>query len=261
MPRSGSELLQCILHQNPRIYASPTSPVLEYIFAIRQNFDIPEVKSQDPVLMKQAFLNICHSIPQAFYSKVTNRPVIIDKNRGWIHYHEWTSEWHPNPKYICMIRDLRSILASLERIYRKNRHSPQGIDNPHQLTNMTVWQRVDHWLDTHPVGLALLKTLDALERGLGDKIHFVKYEELCNNPEETINEIYGYIGEPKFSHDFGCIIKEVFEDSSHFGIFGDHSVKPNLQPVKQNDWSDVFSDEIAEFIKSKAPWYFSTFQY
>jgi membrane-associated HD superfamily phosphohydrolase len=61
MPRSGSELLQCILHQNPRIYASTTSPVLEYIFAIRQNFDLPEVKSQDPALMKEAFLEVCET--------------------------------------------------------------------------------------------------------------------------------------------------------------------------------------------------------
>jgi sulfotransferase len=261
MPRSGSELLQCILHQNPRIYASTTSPVLEYIFAVRQNFDLPEVKSQDPVLMKEAFLEVCRGIPPAYYSKLTKAPVVVDKNRGWLHYKEWANQFVPNAKYICMVRDLRSIVASLERIYRSNRHSPQGIDNPHQLTNMTVWQRVDYWLNTQPVGLALLKTMDAFERRVTDDVLFIKYEDLCNNPEETMSKVYSYIDEPFFGHDFSNIEKQIKEDDSHFGIFGSHSVKPVIQPVKQNDWSDVLSDEVAEFVKQKALWYFSTFRY
>ena len=52
MPRSGSELLQCILHQNDNIYASSTSPVLEYWFGARGNQNLPEVRSQPQELMK-----------------------------------------------------------------------------------------------------------------------------------------------------------------------------------------------------------------
>lgn len=48
MPRSGSELLQVILHQNPLIYASSTSPLLEYQFGARNNYNLPEVMSQEP---------------------------------------------------------------------------------------------------------------------------------------------------------------------------------------------------------------------
>jgi hypothetical protein len=38
LPRAGSTLLQNILAQNPSIYATPTSGVLELIFAARGNY-------------------------------------------------------------------------------------------------------------------------------------------------------------------------------------------------------------------------------
>jgi hypothetical protein len=61
MPRSGSELLQVILHQNPLIYASSTSPLLEYQFGARVNYNLPEVTSQNAELNVQ---------PRPFHRKV-----------------------------------------------------------------------------------------------------------------------------------------------------------------------------------------------
>lgn len=62
LPRAGSTLLQNILAQNPEIYTTPTSGVLELVFAARGNYtDSPEFKAQDPELMKKAFFIILHS--------------------------------------------------------------------------------------------------------------------------------------------------------------------------------------------------------
>lgn len=262
MPRSGSELLQCILHQNPRIYGSPTSPLLEYIFAARQNFDLPEVKSQDPEMMKSAFLSMCAAMPAAYYKNITDRPIVCDKNRGHAFYDSlWEQILGERPKIIVMIRDLRSIIASFERIFRNNRHSPQGPDNPQQLLNMTVEQRVDYWLNTQPVGLALLRTLDSFQRGISGNLCFIRYEDLCRDPDAIMADIYAYIEEPYFQHDFKNIKKEVQEDDSHYGIFGNHSVKPKLESAKPNNWADVLPPQIAESIKARHSWYFETFGY
>ena len=38
LPRSGSTLLQNILAQNPDFYATPTSGVLELLYAARANY-------------------------------------------------------------------------------------------------------------------------------------------------------------------------------------------------------------------------------
>ncbi|MDB4314420.1 sulfotransferase [bacterium] len=262
MPKAGSELLQCILHQNPRIYGSVTSPVLEYQFGARGNYDLAEVKSQDPEIMHKAFINVCKAIPKAYYEEVTDRPVVCDKNRGWAHYYEWVAQWHEEPKMICMIRDLRSIIASFERTHRKHKHSPQSIDNPADMTNMTLDQRIDYWLNTQPVGLSLQRTYDLFQRGLDKNILFVKYEDLCADPAAVMEGIYAYIGEEDFDgHDFDNIQKTIKEDDSHFGIFGKHTVKPKITPVKSSNWEDVLSKDAANYIKNNHAWYFDTFQY
>ena len=53
LPRAGSTLLQNIMGQNPDFYVTPTSGVLELVYAARSNYsDSPEFKAQDADTMK-----------------------------------------------------------------------------------------------------------------------------------------------------------------------------------------------------------------
>ena len=261
MPRAGSELLQVLLHQNPRVYGSTTSPLLEYQFAARANYELPEVRSQDPKIMQAAFVSMCKGMAESYYAPLTDRPIVCDKNRGWSHYYEWVHQWNPNPKMICMVRDVRSIIGSLERIYRANRHRPTGPDNPAALQNMTVADRARYWLTTQPVGLALQRTRDCFQRDLSKHMLFVRYEDLCVAPQETMDKIYAFIEEPSHTHDFKQIVKTVAEDDSHFGVFGQHAIQPTLRPVKNSDWLDVIPPPVAAQIRQEASWFFDTFNY
>lgn len=259
MPRSGSELLQVILHQNPQIYGSSTSPLLEYQFAARGNFQLTEVQAQEPTLMANAFLKMCRGMADGYYSAITERPYVIDKNRGWSHYWEWVNSWNPNPKMICMVRDLRSILASLERIYRENRHSPIGPDDPREIRNMTVAERVQYWLNTQPVGLALRRTRDLIERKIADKIMFLRYEDLCNQPVLAMQAVYQYLELPYFEHNFNQIEKKVFENDTLFGPYGSHKVQPALKQQDTQAWRKILGDITG--IDELVPWYFEFFKY
>lgn len=259
MPRSGSELLQVLLHQNPQIYASPTSPLLEYQFAARGNFQLPEVQAQDPTLMASAFLKMCRGMADSYYAAITDRPCVIDKNRGWSHYWEWVDQWNPNPKMICMVRDLRSILASMERIYRENRFRPVGPDDPREIRNMTVAERVRYWLATQPIGLALQRTRDLIERNVADKIMFLRYEDLCNQPVTAMRAVYQYLELPYFEHNFNQIEKKVFEDDKLFGVYGSHSIQPVLRARDPQEWRTILGDITG--IDTVAPWYFQYFKY
>jgi sulfotransferase len=261
MPRSGSELLQVLLHQNPSIYGSATSPLLEYQFAARGNYELPEVRSQNPKLMHEAFLGMCKGMAESYYAALTDRQVVVEKNRGWSHYYEWVAQWNPDPKMVCMVRDLRSVIASMERIYRKNRHRPTGPDNPAQLQGMTVEQRVQHWLNTQPIGLALSRTLDLFQRDVAKNILFVRYEDLCTDPQKELDRVYEYIGEPSFQHDFENITKEVEEDDSHFGVYGQHSVAKTIRKFTPSDWSDVIPNQIAAGIHTGSLWFNQQFNY
>lgn len=261
MPRSGSELLQVLLHQNPKIYGSTTSPLMEYQFAARNQYELPEVKSQNPQKMLDAFIAMCRSMAKGYYESITDRPIVCDKNRSWHHYYEWVDQWNPNPKIICMVRDLRSIIASMEKAYRKNRSMPTGPDNPAELQNLTVDERAHFWLNSLPVGISLKRLLDLYQKDLHKNVLFVRYEDLCADPEAAMNTIYNYIEEEPFKHDFNKIIKKIEEDHSHFGVFGNHNVRKKIEPCKLSDWKDVLPPEVASGIRQSHEWYFNTFEY
>ena len=262
MPRSGSELLQVILHQNPRIYGSSTSPLLEYQFAARANRVLPEVRSQNPKHMEDAFLSMCSAMALGYYKMLTDRPVVCDKNRGWSHYFEWVESWmRARPKMICMVRDMRSIIGSMERIYRSTRDLPEGPDNPAQLSCMSTDQRAVHWLQSQPIGLAIQRTLDCFQRGISDHMLFVRYEDLCSDPGAAMARIYEFIEEEPFEHDFSHLRKEIEEDDSHFGVYGRHQVKEYLRAVPVSDWKDVLPAPVANHVRSSVPWYNDAFAY
>jgi sulfotransferase len=211
--------------------------------------------------MQKAFIEMCQGMAQSYYNAITDRGVICDKNRGWCHYYEWVEQWNPQPKMICMVRDVRSVIASMERVYRANRHTPSGPDNPQEIKNMTVEQRAVHWLNTQPVGLSLVRTLDVIQRGLDKNILFIKYEELLSEPQKVMNKVYNYIEEDRFEHDFDNLKKEVYEDCSHFGVYGDHNVKSKLGKLKHGDWQDVLQPFIAQNIKESYNWFYKYFDY
>ena len=64
LPRAGSTLLQNVMGQNPEFYVTPTSGVLELVYASRANYtNSPEFKAQDQNLMREGFLNFCKVVP------------------------------------------------------------------------------------------------------------------------------------------------------------------------------------------------------
>ena len=267
MPRSGSELLQVLLHQNPAIYGSPTSPLLEYLYGMRANTGLTEVQSQPADLMRQAFARACKSAAEGYYSAITDRPIVCDKNRGWAANYNRTSSWADQAKMIVMVRGLRGIIASMERIYRRNTDTAECAALPLQLD-----ARVFNWLNLNtqpipgnpnvgapPVGLALNRLRGLSTDGTAEKILFVKCEDLTKVPTATMSRIYAYLKLPEFTHDFDSIRKEVEEDTKRYGVFGDHNVGSKIAPMR--GWNDTLPDKLADVIRKDFDWYFNFLGY
>ena len=59
-----------------------------------------------------ALNGLVHGATQGWFSSLTEKPVVISKNRIWNDlYH-----LYPNSKYICVLRDLRDIVDSFEKL-------------------------------------------------------------------------------------------------------------------------------------------------
>lgn len=263
MPRSGSTLFQNLMGQNPDFYVTPTSGVLELVFGARANYtNSPEFKAQDSQLMEKGFKEFCKQGLLGWYNAVTDKKYALDKSRGWGVYRPFLNEFYPDPKVICLVRDLRSVVASYEKIYRKNplKHDPIRDDSTGRGT--IVHKRVDEWMmTTSTIGRAVERILETMRLGHDDKILFVKYEDLCLNPELEMKRIYDYLGVEHFEHDFDNIEQITVEDDEVYGLTSDlHQIRKSLK-LEQPDYKQVLGQDICNWIYQNYTWYFEKFNY
>jgi sulfotransferase len=259
-PRSGSTLLQNILAQNPRFYASPTSGVLDLLLSSRLSFSSsPTFKGQDQELLRPAFLGYCEGAMSGFYQKVTDKPVVVDKNRAWYHYYDWLRMFHPDPKILVCIRDLRAVISSMEKLFRQNRYRQDPSDMPDTMGMVTVNNRIGHWLNSLPVGLAAFRLIEALQTNAIKNFHIIRFEDLTSNPAVTMRKVYAYLGEAEFEHDFNSVEQVTHEDDSQFSTFyGDHRIRQKVEPLRP-DYNEVLGRELCDAIKANNQPFYRTF--
>lgn len=261
LPRAGSTLLQNVMGQNPEFYVTPTSGVLELVYAARANYtSSPEFKAQDSELMKQGFLNFCNQGMLGFFNGVTDKPYVLDKSRGWGIHYGFLNSFYPEPKIICMVRDLRGIFASMEKNFRKSQHMDSGVVNHAQMQGTTTEKRIDIWSQSQPVGLAVERLYQVFKEGINNKMLFVKFEDFTSNPKKEMERIYKYLELPYFEHDFNNVEQITQEDDSVYGIYGDHNIKSKIEPLKL-DYKEVLGTPACNWIKQKHQWFYDQFGY
>jgi len=262
LPRAGSTLLQNILAQNPDFYVTPTSGLLELIFGARLNYtNSAEFKAQDSAAMKKAFLAFSRAGMEAYFQALTDKPYVVDKSRGWgVHTDLLEMVFEEEPKIICMVRDLRQILSSMEKKFRQNPDKYRPIENHANLSGTTTFKRALLGLQSAPVGLALDRLIEVHQRGWAKKMLFVRFEDLTAQPAATMQKLYMYLGVPPFSHDFNKILQLTQEDDQIFGIPGLHEVRPKIEPLP-SDYMDVLGRDVVRHLHQQYAWYFQLFGY
>jgi sulfotransferase len=261
LPRSGSTLLQNVMGQNPDFYVTPTSGVLELVYAARSNYtSSPEFKAQDGDLMMNGFRNFCHEGVMGFFDAITEKPYVMDKSRGWGVHYQFLNFFYPEPKVICMVRDPRAIFASMEKNFRKNQHLDSGMVDHSEMKGTTTEKRIDSWVQSPPVGLAFERLYQILKEGTDQKMLFVKFEDFTKNPNKEMERIYSYLGVPYFQHDFESVEQITQEDDSVYGIYGDHKIKSKIEFIPA-DYNQVLGKAPADWIKNNYKWFYDYFQY
>lgn len=245
LPRSGSTLLANILAQNPRFHATSTSGVLDLISSIRNSWDnILEFKaSPNDDAKKRVMIGALHN----YYADI-EKPVIFDKSRGWLAWIEFLEEaLGEKVKIIVPVRDLRDILASFEKLYRKNYLRENTLDKNLYLQCQTVEGRCDMWLAfNNPLGIAYNRVKGAMQRGFRDRLHFVHFEKLTSDPHTELKKIYDFLGEKEFVHDFEHVRQMTWENDAVWGLGKLHDIKPKVEPVP-SQWREILGDFAENF--------------
>jgi sulfotransferase len=260
MPRAGSTLLQNILAQNPEFHVSPTSGVLELLHGARLNFSAsPEFKAQKFEEVSKAFTSFCRQGLMGYYRSITNKKYIIDKSRGWLIHYNFLNSFYVNPKIICLVRDIRSVLASYERIEQQSILLSDKVDNL-KLKNTTILKRAEDRLLTAPIGLSINRLYDILNQPFKDKILFLKYEDLTLNPENCLFKIYNFLNIKSYVHNFSNIEQTTQEDDEIYGIRNLHTIKSSIQPSKDY-YLDILDKNFCDKIYDNFNWFFNYFNY
>jgi len=261
LPRAGSTLIQNILAQNPEIYATPTSGLFELLMNARTYYSNGlEFKAQDATLMDNGFRGYLKGGLYGFYNNITDKPYVMEKSRGWGMEYKLINEFDPNPKIICMIRDLRAIYASLEKKYRSNPLVDANIANWGNLTGTTTDKRIATWSANPPIGPSIDRLYQVLVDGTHQHILFIKFEDLCIDPESQLRRVYDYLELPYFQHDFNNVDQLTHEDDKWYGIFGDHVIRGKVQPVK-DDYREVLGPNACKIIEDNYQWFFNDLGY
>ena len=101
---------------------------------------------------------------------------------------------------------------------------------------------------------------ECIDIGNSNKILFIKFEDLCKNPNDTMKIVYQYLGLPYYQHDFNNIQQVTFEDDRFHGRYGDHKIQNKVTPVVSKA-KELLGKEMCDYIYDKTRWYSSYFKY
>jgi len=259
LPRSGSTMLSAILNQNPRFYSGPSSPVVATMLTLENSLSQDELFRAYPKL--EFATNIISSVIDQYYAD-TDKPVIFEKNRSWVNRMNYLGGYFgiDNPKVIYPVRDVSEILASFISMIRRN---PMIVNERLNFIDQTLVQQGIPLNDENRcraiAGPGILgQSFDGLKKALSEgyrnNIHFVEYRDLVNNPKKTMEDIYEFLGEPHYHHDFKNL-KNIHQenDAQIYGFEDMHQVRPAVKSVALPP-EEVLLQSILDSIKDAEFW-------
>lgn len=260
LPRAGSTLLMNILGQNPHVYVTPTSDVVEMWNGMRMWYTSSlATNAQDEDEMVARFRSALRGALFGWAKGYGDKFTYVDKARAWIQHFELLTEvLGHKPKIIVPIRDLRGVLMSMERLFRENTLRIDPAMQANQLQALTTTGRIKMWSAATPVGIAVDRIKDTLLRKIDQHLYIMRYEDLTEDPETELERIYEYLEFNPYKHKFDQIEQLTQEDDRVHGIPNLHSVQGAVRPARE-DWDDLLGEEISNAIVGGARWFYEKF--
>ena len=264
MPRACSTLLQNIFNQRPDTYATPTDGVIELLDGCRQRYthSVEFKASEDQDLMLKSFRNFCKGGLKGYCNTLSDKQNIVLKSRGYKNMIQFINNFSgSSPMLVCRVRDLRSIVASLEKLYRKNPEKESQWYIPNEMRGTTVDKRVDMYLSNIPISISLDQLKDALDQGYGKNFIFIKAEDLTSRPKAIMDELYSVLKFTPFEHDFSNIEQTTHENDVIHGLDNNlHTIRKDVKPLKE-DYIEILGEYNCNLINERYEWYQKYFGY
>jgi sulfotransferase len=185
-----------------------------------------------------------------YYHVIHPEQLVFDTNRAWCSKLPTLAQLFPEAKVICCVRHVPWIMDSLERIIRQNAFELSGIFG-YEPTN-TVYTRVNRLaVSDGLVGFAMDALREAFWGEHADRLILVGYEALAKRPEQTLRQVYDFLGEPWFTHDYDNGEYAADEFDLALGTPNLHTVRRKVEWI---DRSSVLPPELFDRFVNDAFW-------
>lgn len=229
LPRSGSTVLQSILSQNPDIFVTPTSPLMDMLVLTEQAWgSITQARTYDHPDQLQ---NIYRGVINGSYHHI-DKPIIIDKHRAWARNLRGIREYFPEAGCICTVRSIPDIIASFIILLDKQTTASNYIND--ELSKRRLKNTMENKADLLWQGY-VENTWESLYIGCKynkEYLLLIEYDDLIKRPEHELERVYSFLNLPYYNqHSFTHIANATPEKDEHWGLQGLHDIRPTLSKV------------------------------
>jgi hypothetical protein len=242
LPRAGNTLLGSIINQNPKVAVTANSIIAEMLGELYtlQHTDIfknfPDHKSFD---------NVTKSLIQTYY-KDWSADYIIDRNPWAVPINlKFLKKVQDEIKIIVLVRDVPEILASF---IKWSQREPTSFVN--QFSAKTIEEKCDMLMNQDGIIVKeLIGIKHLLEHQPKEMYHIVEYNDLCDDPKQTIEGIYDFLGIYRFNHRYNRL--DQFQVNGM--KYDDNIVGQNLHTIETNSINSNNYNEFKENVNDILP--------
>ena len=259
LPRSGSTLLCQLLAQHPDVYStghsSPLVSVMENVRSTMSHNDFSLAQLDvDFDLAYNRIQNVLRSILRGWFDE-TEKEFVVDKNRDWLRMAEMLNDLHSDWKILVCIRDLTQIYGSIESQHSKTRflNFADGTDSHGAMA------RADRLFSSggvvgRPLGY-IRDIQDIQDKAIHERIQYVPFEYLTQNPEAAISEMFEWLGLPKAKVNPNKLTTRPHESDSYYRFKYRHKTRESISAPKRH----IIPSRVEDGLRKNYKWFFDQF--
>ena len=263
LPRSGSTLLMNILQQNPSVFTSSTCPTTYLLEGAKQAAgSVSEFIAMDQDQLNNSLTNYVRYGMQGWFSAMTDKPNIISKSRGWDVYLNFLFHAYENPKFIVILRDLRDIICSFEKLSYK--YPIWNIGSKEDPLHMLPFEkRMENWCTDIGGNLGLpLKNLTHVYEWMQrrpNNFFLFRFEDFNENPKRSLQSIYQWLNLPNFDHDLNNVPQAAqYEHDTAYRALVSHKTEKQVRKLEPS-WPKMMNKFQSDLVIKHNEWFYQTF--
>jgi hypothetical protein len=258
LPKSGSNMIKNVLSQNKKITIHPYSPIVDSLSTIKSTlFNQETLRNRNIDSFEECTKQFFNQGMIGWANGVNKKASIyIDDNRNWLGNLEDLENIF-NGKMIVFIKDLKSIINSLEYIYiNKIDYNTSFTNNFYQYQpNNKQLQRVIKFFELDFLKIPLTGIHRIIEEKNKDNFYFAKYENLLLNPRGELRNIYKFLNMKYYTHNLNNI--EVSYNTPLSNI--PYGNVRNFKKIEQLNTKNLLNKETIMYIETNFKWFYDYF--